>query len=278
MGCFRYVYILLAGIVVVAGLGAVQDRDRSLQLQRLPRMLDDTREQMNGIAGYLRDFEKAHGRYPTNDEGLLAAKPLVAACDWDSNSDKPILHCRVRDSGILTRWGDPFVYENRIGINPRQFADSPANLDHNRLYSVRVDKDVYVWSVGARQACDKLALWSPRLNVATGLVWLIALGLVALFVRDSVISRARPTNAAKRWTDGMASMVAGLLLAMFIPACLLPIFAKSCYEGSIMWPRRPELTRDYKALLSKYRDRGVIKEATYKKITAAMELHDDSPR
>lgn len=278
MGCFRYVYILLAVVTVAVGMQMIDQKDRSFQLQRLPRMLEATREQMKGFAGYLREYEKAHGRYPTNDEGLLAVKPLVQACNSSVyDYDAPIYRCRVRESGILTRFGDPFVYENRRGIDPRKFADSAATRDGNRRYSVRVDKDVYVWSVGARQACETLALWRPRLKAASYAVGLIVLGFLALFMRESVIIARRESGAAKRWGSGIASALGGLLGALFAASILFPVFARSCYEQSINWSRKPKLTAEYKTLLAKYHKRGVINEATYKKITAAMDKRDDRP-
>lgn len=275
MGCFRYVYLLLAGIVLMVGVSTISDKNRSLGLQRLPRMLENTREQMSVIAGDLHKYENARGHYPTNDQGLLVVKPIVNACHGHDGSDYPLCFCRAGESGILTRWGDPFIYENRRGIDRSKFADSGATLDTKRLYSVLVDNGIYVWSLGAKQAQETLDLWHPRLSAANHVVVLIALVFVGLFVRDSIMSRGRPNSAVMRWSDGIGSTFVGLALAVIIPAMLLPMLAKTCYEQSVMWMRKPKLTADYRILLTKYRDRGIISGPAYRKITDAMSEHDD---
>lgn len=285
MGCFRYVYLLVAGIVVFIGLSAISTQDRSLYLRPVPRMLEDTRGQMSAIAGYLRKYNETNGHYPSNDQGLLVVKPLVKACgglsyedSWNSDdrTDPALRWCRVRESGFLTRWGDPFIYENRRGMALSKFADSGATLDTKRHYSVRVDDGIYLWSLGAKGAYEEYSLWRPLLTAATCLVGLVAFGLVALFARDTVISRGRRTGVRARWTDGMGSALAGLLLAVILPAIMLPATMATCYTGG--WGSRmrtPELTAQYKALLVKYRDRGIISTSACKKITNAMTNYDD---
>ena len=272
----RYSYILLSAIVLLVGLAKIEEQDRSLRLRNLPYMLADTRKQLSAIADLLRTYENAHGHYPANDQGLLV-EPLVSSSDYGLSANDMLPHCRAGNSGILTRFGDPFIYENRRGIGSAKFADSGATLDHARQYSIRVDDGVYVWSVGARQACDALAYWQPRLSAAKAMVILVSAAFVALFVWASVASARRQPGRSKRQDSLLVSLLAGAALWFFTVLFAAPAFVKTCYEGSINWARKPELTAEYKSLLSKYNKRGVIRDSTYRKIIQAMAERDDRP-
>lgn len=276
MGHFRYAYLLLSAIVLVVGLGKIEERDRSLQLRTLPRKIAVTREQLSVIADLLRTYKTAHGSYPSNDQGLLV-EPLVSNSAYGLSASDRLVHCRAGNSGILTRFGDPFIYENRRGISSAKFAGSGATLDHARRYSVRVDDGIYVWSIGARRACDMLAYWQPRLAISRIVMMVISLELVAVFVWASFVSARRNLVSGKQRCSLLVSLLAGALLWFLTFLFAMPMFIKTCYESSINWPRKPELTAEYKSLLSKYNKRGIIRDSTYRKITQAMAQHDDRP-
>lgn len=272
MGYFRYVYIVLAAMITLVGSVIIENTDRHVGFSRLPHRLEITRKQMDAMAGYLRDYSKEHGHYPSNDEGLPAVQNLVQACrahEHDYESD--LFLCRLGSSGILSRWGDPFIYENRKGIDDAKFEDSGATLDRHREYSVRVDDGVYIWSLGARRAYGEFCYWRPRMYGAIGMVAAIVLGLVALFARSSVISHCRKTGIRERWCDGIMPALGGLLLSLVLPFFASPMFMATCYVMSAVSNRDEKLTREYKAVLAKYHQRGVISDSAHSKMLRALD-------
>ena len=46
---------------------------------------------------------------------------------------------------------------------------------------------------------------------------------------------------------------------------------KTCYAWQRIGDRSPELTKEYVALITRYRDRGIISQAAYRKIVKGLE-------
>jgi len=200
------------------------------------------RKQLEGLKDSLRLYKEAHGRYPTNDEGLAVldtfesrfktrfALPkqemrgaygglLGGSGFWPreleiclevfrirnerspETADEFFSTCRIQPSqalslkgldlsrlgdewsvydlemaidrnnnlyvltpgGVVSPWHIPYVYENRNGLDAALFADSPANDDGRRRYSVEVDDGIYVYSVGGQSYAEEYdAAWRRR--------------------------------------------------------------------------------------------------------------------
>ncbi|HUT56255.1 MAG TPA: hypothetical protein VNA25_00105 [Phycisphaerae bacterium] len=222
------------------------------------------------VREWLSEFRREHGRAPRNQEeleeagpGLLLETPGIA----DPNDliqielaigkgDKLFL---LSPAGVLSPWQVPYVYENRKGLDPKLFADSPANRDPKGRYSVRVHDGIYVYSVGGElYVQDERQLWwertRPRL---VGVALLAAAVALAVFV-----------------VRGKAIVLG--LLAVAGPGALGFAVGTghylTCYIMSPLFYRRnSQMVARQKELLGKYRDRGVITRATYDRAMSAIE-------
>ena len=234
---------------------------------------------MAAMAPYVRQYAKEHGRYPSNDGGLPAVPRLVEACRRQEHSySSGLFLCRVRPSGILTRWGDPFVYENRRGLPASKFADSGATLDQDHKYSIKIDDGIYIWSIGAEQAYNEFRYWRIRIYIWQFLIVVAVLGLIALFVRASVLGRAKSLNVRARWTDGTGPAVAGFMLSVILPLLVSPAFMATCYRMSTVRRRDEPLDRSCRALLARYHQRGIISDVAYRKMLTGLDRDILSPR
>ena len=71
----RYGYLIAAVALVMIGTYVVLDGTSCFIHWTLPLHVD--RDALESIADFLRMYDKSSGRYPSNDEGLLAVRPLV---------------------------------------------------------------------------------------------------------------------------------------------------------------------------------------------------------
>ena len=269
----RFYCILLATVIFVGGLAAIYTKDRSLGLRNRGYVLRSTRRQLDGIADYLRAYHKQTGRYPTNDEGLLVVKPLVKACAADEFGKSPVSICRVGQGGILSLWGEPYIYENRRGLDVRKFAGFPA-AGH---ISVMVDDGIYVSCLGAERSYRVYAYWNPLLKWSAGGVLLVTLALCLLPSLVSFQFRVREFGAFRAVAGGLAGALLNAIVPLFVGLVAFPAFVRSCYAASPYRVRSPELTKDYVRVIAKYRDRGVISETSYNKLIKALD-HDSEVR
>lgn len=109
----------------------------------------------------LADFRKKHSRFPQdeieffktihNESGVPSDLTGTMPSDM-LTADRVITHsCYAftrTPAGILTLWHIPYTYENRRGVDAELFRSSPATWDKDRLYSILVDQDVYVYDSG----------------------------------------------------------------------------------------------------------------------------------
>lgn len=274
----RWLYLILGAVVLGAGLAFVANYERSQGLMYHCVRLRVCAKEMAAIARYLKDYQKERGRYPTNDEGLFALQRLARDSSRTSetlNSRSPVHWCRVTDSGILSPWGEPIIYENRHGLEPSLFAFSGATADSDRHYSRKVDEGIFLWSVAARQAHKEYTSGRRRVVAAAVLVVSASLALVALFVRGTLLVVGRHLTGLRRAARLALSFAGGavvFLVAAVVSQTVNPI--TSCYAWSTLTRRSPKLTKDYTAVIYKYRERGIISGATYKKITEALNRDD----
>jgi len=163
----------------------------------------------------------------------------------------------VGSAGVLTPWRDPYMYENRIGMNPDVYRGSPANTDRKRQYSIRVDDGVYVYSVDAWKAydCYREHWWARYTSVFIG---------VSVLVLDAFLVLVLcPRRSIALILSCIVGLMAGCVAHMFIPRT-------TCYVMS-----SPFEHRDQKAiakqieLIEQYHTNGVINDVTYQRLMDA---------
>lgn len=276
----RYLYVIIAALILVTGFIVINQKDRSIGLRRIPHRLETTRDQLKLIADQLHEHHKVKGVYPTNDQGLMSIKNKVITkqrklnmADF-SRQAYAYSRMRVRPSGLLSIWGDPFIYENRNGLSKSAFSHSGVNVDKEQIYSIQVDDGIYVWSLSAQQQYNRYKYWHGRLNVAYAIVIIVSLVFIALFISSCWRVSRRLANRVERALKLGWSMLSGLLVALFVFFFFMPLGAATCYEMSVMWAREPKLTKDYIAIMQKYRDKGIISNQAYNKLLKALD-HDN---
>jgi len=163
-------------------------------------------------------------------------------------------------AGVLSPWLVPYVYENRNGLDPNIFRDSPVTRDRRGRYSVRVDDGIYVYSVGGQVYSRKFdrewwAYYGPFF-AGCGLVLASVVLVVVLMRRSKKLGLI----------GGMAMLVsAGGIYAL--KACYI-----TCYVPSPLFSYRyPEILSKQRELLDSFHQRGVICDETYTKALAALE-------
>ncbi len=164
----------------------------------------------------------------------------------------------LSEAGVLSPWHIPYVYENRSGLEPSAFADSPVDRDPDRRFSVAVDDGVYVYSVGGEFYVEQLRQqWWER-----NLPRFVGAGLIALALVSAVALSLSRVGAAANFIALAISAALGLgghaasYATCYVPS---PLFS---YRDSAMVQRQKEL-------LARYRDAGVIGEATYQRAVEA---------
>ncbi|MBM4037893.1 MAG: hypothetical protein FJ290_05205 [Planctomycetes bacterium] len=285
--------------------------------------------QLAGLRVHLQDFRQAHGRYPTNDEGLAALDNFVSRgkCELPSRWGEPRLPDLSDDlftwrnaklavqlhrehygrppataqefreffrhqfgvkmpednaaqtveielaigkddslfilspAGVLSPWLVPYVYENRNGLAPTLFADSPANADRGERYSLRVDEGIYVHSVGGllcAQVRDR-HWWEYHGPQFVGYALLAA----ALALVVTLVWRSKRVPKATVFTVAVSATIGSLAGG----------FYAMCYAMRSLFSRRsPELISQQRDLLAKYHSRCVINEASYQKAMTAIDI------
>lgn len=263
----RYIHIIASVVVLILGLSYSFNLDRNHGLRRVPGRLEGTRLQLKEIGGILRDYHSKTGRYPSNNEGLLAIdKFSKASADFETSD----LHRRVNRSGVISIWGEPYIYENRSGLDPNKFVDSGATVDTKQIYSVKVDKDIYLWSLAAQNTYKDYALWKPIVSTFQVIVILTSLVLFILFIKTSFRQASR-YSGFKKFGYLLFSLLSGLVIGFATSALtLFMIPVGTCYAMSSISYRSPELTKEYLALIDKYHERGVINGKAYEKIRKDM--------
>jgi hypothetical protein len=324
----KVVFIVL--IVPLGGIGAWlvagDDRDDLAQgwLRSHHEIIQD---QLADQKDHLQAYRKAHGRYPTNDEGLAALDNFESRFkaylrrDQDDSPDELAVFDGVprrgfwqgiksvvqdarralgrapgsaselfgtpaddllgggaaqlqtvqvavtkRDNiflvspaGVFSPWQLPYVYENHRGC-AAAFADSPAERDEKGRFSVRVDEDIYVSSIGGEHYAgeiDALRRADLRTRLIGGGLILVAVVLVALLFR----AKARA---------GIVGVVA-LLASGGAGVAYNSLSITSCYIMSPLFRRRdPAMVVRQKELLQRFHAAGAINDATYRKSLSAL--------
>lgn len=159
----------------------------------------------------------------------------------------------------MTQWLVPFVYENRKGLNPNLFRDSPAGNVHG--ISIKVDSDVFVYSPALLilgKEYKSLQLKMCLIRIASLILPVFFLILIACS-----IANRKPGKLTIKTVERLR-----IILILLLPICAgLFLTQSSCYFRTTFNTKQkhPEMAAEYISLLNKYRDNGVITEATYQK-------------
>lgn len=262
------------------GLGAMDNFESRFKVT-IYRQQEESAESLGGInRGYRRlwegmqyhlsEYRKVSGHAPRTAQELeeTTLGMTLLGERWRENSkpvDVELVFTRatnlfeVSPAGLLSPWGLPYVYENRAGLDPARFGDSPANGDSKGRYSVRVDNDVYISSVGGQYYAQEYdSEWwehyAPRF-IGAGLLGVSLVVLVLLF----------------RAQAGRAGVLA-LALSGAAGVGVSQLSHMTCYIMSALFSHRDkEMVAQQAALLDKYHASGVINDATYAKARAALE-------
>ncbi len=217
------------------------------------------------------EYRQQHGHVPRNAKefrftrvGMLlepprcqgfTAVPMEIAIGADDNI------FLMSPAGVLSPWLTPYGYENRNGIEPSKFNDSPANSDSQGRYSVVVDDGVFLYSTGGQVYAEQLhKMWWednwPRFF--GGALLLVAVSLVVITIRSSKM--AAITGVAALLVSGGAG---GLMGGFSHTTCyiMMPLFHR----------RDAEMVVRQKHLLDKYHLNGVIGDKTYQRAISAIE-------
>jgi hypothetical protein len=151
----------------------------------------------------------------------------------------------------------------------------------SRHVGLAVDKDIYVWSIAAADQWSgfsesvherdvKVRTCARRMAIpgAIGLMGLVMyIVLTAFVVRGSVWRRVMSLAGIP-----LAGIVAVMLIARANRPSPYPPGMTTCYIPAPPGPgyRSPE-QREYTALMGKYHERGVISDATLKKLQAMID-------
>lgn len=168
------------------------------KLARYEASLSTCRNELKLIKRHLLDYQKEHGSFPTNDESLLAVNALADSLPVfeDTEYVQAGMYPSTTDYAVLSSYGMPFVYENRIGLSKKAFLYSPIYCDSVGKYTIKVADDVYVYDVGMIRLYEE---YSKIKNIARGnpfifnsaivtvISSILILGLIVLFVFSKTI-------------------------------------------------------------------------------------------
>jgi hypothetical protein len=170
--------------------------------------------------------------------------------------------CVFNAAGLLDAGGVPYVYENRSGMDKAMFAHSLADTRGDKPWSIKVDRDIYVYSLAG------FSIYEGYVTSRREVFLIVAVPVTLLIVFTILYRRAR-----KRTADGSspsAIIFNGLALSVLIGLFCAP--AISCYVPSLRWGERGRASIQTRLdLLKKYHEKGVISDATFAKAKEAME-------
>lgn len=278
----RYMSLAVGLILLAFGVRGF-DRPVGILDPQIPLQgLHWNRQQMEYIAYFVTEYERTHGRYPTNDEGLSGIRDTMSRVQSgkEKSGSAPrwpgFAPGQLDDNCVKSYWAEPFIYENRRGLPARKFAGSMVDADKDHEYSVRVDDGIYIWCLAAAKLDDihhsRLAKRTP---VRASLI-----GLGALFVLAYLIPTVRSVDRSQRGLAGyrkvLGALAGGIGVGALVFILLSPMFAHvSCYKVAIMHP--PRLREDYEELVTKYRDQGVISGDACAKLLRSQGRYHNSP-
>lgn len=268
----RYWLAIVSGLVLGVGLGYVMLEPMQHGARADEYGLAFFHRHSRVLSSMLRAYSRSHGGFPTNDEGMSAvADAAKRRADHDRNHGGELMRCRVTASGVLSWWGDPIIYENHRGIRAAALDSLQQGLD--RGYAHEVDDGVYLWSIGAKRASERIRAKEARRAWTMGLsllAWAALLAAFAIRVREQADGAPQKRSPL---TIGPTVLGIAISVCVAVPVMLvLSTFGCGC--PGIQVTRTPALTRAYKASMRAYCDKGIISRQTYAKRIKALRLDD----
>lgn len=291
--------ILFFCICLTIGFGTYYafNRDDGIAIANKEFALSQMREQLGTIKRHILEYKKRDGHYPAIFDGLFAIRESVKkelmennekinydAADYKNRvyyeytyrrdyygkgtyrEDVPVL---ATDAGLISVYGLPYIYEDRNGLDESAFEFSPVNRDKERLFSVEIDKGVYVYAPYGEKACKEYnwLIWKRYLIWAAFIVILVT--LIVLFIKEKDKNDSdMPFVKVFKYIGGTIALLASFFLGS-------DMFTLCYYMSGInRWHR--ERIPVYRELLEKYRANGIIKDGTYTKLTSALEKEYDN--
>lgn len=284
----RYVYFLLICLSIILLEVIVFNNKYTYEPSWYKGHLSEIQKQLKEIKTELQEYNKNNSRYPTSDEGLSVLDDLKARLQekypdksfekyiydnidtYGTMDEAPYKDIRFSKAGILDYWAMPYVYENRSEKNSSIFKDSPVNSDHLGSYSIKVDNDIYVYSVGA------IRFYNEYNKIRIEKYSLIGLSLTLLIVFIVLYRKARKKEEIKKENIFITIIRVSLSTVAIIVAIAAGMFfgnPVTCYVMSRFDKReyRPEMISMYNNIIEKYFKSGVIKEETYNKMKKTMD-------
>ncbi len=282
----RYLCLAIGLILLALGIFGFDGRaGRILDPYPPLRGLDSSRQQMEWVAHFVREYRVTNGHYPSNDEGLILITDTIRRARADehrsTDGDTPkwpgFRPGQFDGISVTSLWDEPFIYENRRGIPAAKFAGSMVDADKDREYSVRVDDGVYIWCLAAAKLDE---IHHSRLRKRTPIrASLIGLGslLVLAYLIPTVRSVDRSRRGFPAYRELLGSLAGGFGVGALVFIFLSPLFAHvSCYKMAIMHP--PRLREGYEELMTRYRDQGVISDEAYEKLILSVSKYRNHRR
>jgi hypothetical protein len=266
-------FILMCGGIACCGTFAC---DRSNQPDDSPTGGQAIRFQLAELADLLRAWNGAHGRYPTNDEGLavLDLPGTRVFPPYRDEKERMEAWTAVRslgyeqkpaflrtDAGPVSLYLLPYLYENRRGAPPGVFAHSPVDADPDGLWSRQVDDGIYVLCTDLKWLAEERAAE----RAAYCLLLLRTAGPALLFGILFAFSTARARRRGAKAGLGRTILlrVGGTILLL---GSLLPWAGNAmitCYSPARLSLRhRTAMAAECRRVLTRYREQGMIRPET----------------
>lgn len=241
-------------------------------------------EDLHFVADALHAYAKEHGGYPSTDEGLrpIAAALKVQFLDNERKGNHALREEEVNvfvcgpdyrmqgfQDGIIGSGQVPISYENRRGFSKGTFSFSPINGHTGAPWCVKVDKDVYVYSIRAADVWRAVV----RERTVRFLIWGVFAVFLGLFLLTFVRSRGQVVR--RPWYVRPVNLLLGLgLVALGLSrAGMVGVIA--CYPGSVsaFW-RDEKAAQEYVKLLDEFHEKGIIQDAAYERLKQAASLEE----
>lgn len=266
----RCIYLALGTAVIIAGLRLAYNPSADIDARLADSKIGITHAQLISIKHLLLEHKKSSGGYPKMSEGLLAVKAIVDAC---GRGPGPLRRARVDSSGIITPFGEPFIYENRSGFDPTKFSDSSANFDRRGVYSIKVDNNVFVWSVGSKKAFELAYGWRRIRAAIAALTILLAASLFTLYIRSAFKWLKLQPNSQLNMRRTALLLVIDSAVIMLVTFASVPFVER---EYRLLQDPDAELSqtirsrRYYVDVIAAYHDRKILDDAAYSRMIGSL--------
>lgn len=246
----RIIYLILIIVCIIISVYIKNNNGYRVDAYYYLGNVNTLKSQLAIIDDTFQKFNFTHKRYPAIEEGLILLNyPSKKTEGWDA-------------------WGIPYIYENRAGLDKKIFKDSPVKYDTRHRYSVKVDEDVYFYSVGGVVMYEKYGMAMIKQYVIIILPLLFAAVFFVLFII------AKPNLRFMHWE--FLKVIIAVVLVVGIPLYVLisPAFRYRFWPANLVdnsEPHndeidktfRPEMVKTYQQTIEKYYSNNLIKESTY---------------